>query len=240
MKTLGVVFGGLWALAVIAYGAIQQTWIGFLVVLFLLTLLVFGYLKFYGKQGYRNNDYDPLKPDSELERTAFPWRSTLRFVVPYGVSYIAMTVAHSSDNWLVIIAFAVASGALLAWYFASDLVLPTGYERADKLFGESAGEPLVFEGPDAVVAFLHADQVVPELNQCLESALVKNLVKIGAVEHEVKAALNEADAQGRVVRIREMRHRGSTDKWLTLTKKSVREYQDSVRGSLNRQGSREG
>ncbi|CAQ05330.1 hypothetical protein I6H52_04815 [Corynebacterium urealyticum] len=234
---LGWALGVVWTLVVITCSALPEVWMGFVAIAFLLGLMVFGYMKFFNRHGYRMNDYDPLKPDAKLQRTEFNCREVLRFVVPYSAAYVALNLAQSAAPWLVVIPAAIATGLGMVWYFNSGAHHPTHYAAPPQLFGDAGddssavGTGQVFEGPDAIVAFMHADELVPGIYQRLESELVAELVAHGAVEHEVKAALNEADAHGQVVRIREMRHRGSTDQWLTLTEEASQEYQDSVRAT---------
>lgn len=234
---LGWTLGGVWTLVVIACSALPHVWMGFVAIAFLLGLMVFGYTKFFNRHGYRGNDYDPLKPDVKLQRSEFNWREVLRFVVPYSASYVALSIAQSTAPWVVVVPVAIATGLGMAWYFTSGAHQPTHYATPPQLFGDAGdvsapvGPGKIFEGPDAIVAFMHADELVPGIYQRLESELVAELVADGAVEHEVKAALNEADAHGQVVRIREVRHRGSTDQWLTLTEEASQTYQDSVRGA---------
>jgi len=234
---LGWTLGVVWTLVVIACSGLPEVWMGFVAIAFLLGLMVFGYMKFFNRHGYRMNDYDPLKPDAKLQRTEFNWREVLRFVVPYSAAYVALSIAQSAAPWVVVIPVAIATGLGMAWYFTSGAHHPTHYAAPPQLFGDAGddsapvGSGQVFEGPDAIVAFMHSDELVPGIYRRLESELVAELVADGAVEHEVKAALNEADAHGQVVRIREMRHRSSTDQWLTLTEEASKEYQDSVRAT---------
>lgn len=76
-----------------------------------------------------------------------------------------------------------------------------------------------------MVGILHSFRITPGLFQRRESALMADLMKVGFREDELNEALNSAISEGKIVRIREMRHRGSTDHWLTLTEKSTWEYQ---------------
>lgn len=234
---LGWTLGVAWTLVVIACSALPHVWMGFVAIAFLLGLMVFGYMKFFNRHGYRGNDYDPLKPDVKLQRSEFSWREVLRFVVPYSAAYVALSIAPSTAPWVVVIPVAIATGLGMVWYFTSGVHQPTHYAAPPQLFGDAGddsapgGSGQVFEGANGIVAFMHADELVPGIYQRLESELVAELVAGGAVEHEVKAALNEADAHGQVVRIREMRHRGSTDQWLTLTEEASQEFQDSVRAA---------
>ena len=188
------------------------------------------YLRQSAKTKLRANNYAPMKPDRELERTKFTWHDDARPMLALVGSTITLQLASNMNSAVWGLIPAIAYTGLLWFIILRPSAWPSFYVSPAVLFGTPTGSTPTtptteFSGANAVVTYMHAQILVPKGFQRLESALVKELVETGHDRQDVLAALDEAVQDERVVRIREMRHRGGTDNWLTLTEKSTRDYQ---------------
>ena len=56
--------------------------------------------KFMRRSGERFNNYDPLKPDTEMQRTATDWKEEFRLVAVVAASFVLVNLGRIWPGWI--------------------------------------------------------------------------------------------------------------------------------------------
>ncbi|QFQ01991.1 hypothetical protein CUROG_03040 [Corynebacterium urogenitale] len=206
--------GSLWGLALVS-----ATLIGSMVL----------WWQFLRGQGQRLNNYDPLKTDAEVQRSAIDWKEEGRllvlFIVAFGLINVGSVMKISP---ILAIPIGLICFAVALWSITKKPFLPPHYIDSQKLYRQHPGYT-VQRDADGIVACMHALQIVPGARQMHNTEFLKVLEKeLHWPQSEAAPALEKAIGSGRVVSIRELRLRDDAITWITLSPKSLAAFQKSV------------
>lgn len=179
--------------------------------------------------GLRLNNYDPLKPDAEVERSAFDWKEEGRLLVMFLIVFSVINVGSMINSIPLTAAFAGLTFVCVLWGTNKNVTRPGYYVFPDVLYAEQP-DFSVPRDERGLVAAMHALMLVPGGSQMHNTVLLERLDnELGWTRADSERALRKAISNGTVVSIRELRLRDDAITWLTLTPKSFSAYQNDVK-----------
>lgn len=224
-----VLIAALISVAVVATILLPGNALGLAIVAAALIGSMVAWWKYLRGTGQRLNNYDPLKTDTEVQRSAIDWKEEGRlialFVVVFGLINVGPMVANSP---IVAFPIGLVTFAVSLWALTKKPFHPPYYTPTDELYAQRP-DFTVSRDADGIVACMHALEIVPGARQMHNTEFLKVLDKeLGWPREQSEPALKKAIGSGRVVSIRELRLRDDAISWLTLSPKSMAAFQNSV------------
>lgn len=191
---------------------------------------------FFRRQGERLNNYDPLKTDVEVQRTATDWKEELRMLFLVVVGFMLVNIGGVWSGMLAALIVGLIGFAVFYFLLGRKPSRPKFYTLPEDLVAEResngifAVDSVLTKGQDGLIAALYALLLVPGGIQMQKTVLVSKLTEeLRVSEADVNAALNKAKASGDVVTLRELRTRDEAREWVTLTPKSSHAFQERIK-----------
>ena len=116
--------------------------------------------KFMRRSGERFNNYDPLKPDTEMQRTATDWKEEFRLVAVVAASFVLVNLGSIWPGWISGLIVGVIGFAVFFYLLGRKPSRPEKYTLPEELVAGRDASAVVATGNDALLAGMYALKMV--------------------------------------------------------------------------------
>ena len=187
--------------------------------------------KFMRRSGERFNNYDPLKPDTEMQRTATDWKEEFRLVAVVAASFVLVNLGRIWPGWISGLIVGVIGFAVFFYLLGRKPSRPEKYTLPEELVAGRDASAVVATGNDALLAGMYALKMVTGGVQIQKHIAVDHLTEALRMNPaEIHEAIEAAKSRKDIASIKELRSRDTANEWLTLTPKTSHAFQKRMRG----------